>query len=721
MTYLSEFRKRIEKNDYHDFLKLWEEYCYSDKPDGKELIDILKAAKNSPLAPSFGNHVEKAIALWKLVEDPKEKDQILKLILDIQTTNSEELAEIALDYLHEHYPNDPYFNEKIRLNGLRSKDDFQGAISKYELLTHLNVGKFVFHTGGWGTGEILDLSLIREEMTLEFEYVAGQKHFTFKKALNTLIPLPDDHFLARRFGNPDLLEKEAMEDPLKIILLLLKDLGPKTALEIKEELCDLVIPEKDWTKWWQNAKNKIKKCTQIYSPADSSESYSLRQEALSHEENLYLSLSKKPDINMTLQIVYTFLRDFPELLKKQEFKTNLHTKLVELLSNAELTAAQKIQLLFLLSDLVSDQKYTADIANIIKHTVNLNELLNEIEIISFKKKILQLVKSLKDNWEEFFLEEIFNIKENVLRDFILSELEKSASKTRLDEKIQKLLNHPAMYPKIFIWYFQKILKEPNEHPLSTEKNKNKFFEGFMILLDHLYLKTEYKDLTKKMISMLTSDRFQFVRTYFESASLEDVKEFLLLSTKCSVLTDHDIKIIHSLGEVVFPSLKSLRKAETVSEELEVIWTTKEGYAKTQKRITEIGTVETVQNAHEIEEARAHGDLRENAEYKSALEHRSRLQAELKILSEQLNKARILTSDDVQINKAGIGTVVECEKQDGEKITFTILGPWDANPDKNILSFQSKLARSMSNLGVGEEFSFNGVYKIIKISNYFDKK
>ncbi len=721
MTYISEFHKRIEKNDYHDFLKLWEEYCYSDKPDGDELIQILNAAKVSPLFSSFGHHVEKAIPLWKLITDQKQKDQILKLILDIQSTNSEELAEITLNYLKEHYPNDPYFNEKIRMIGLRAKEDFQGAISKYELLTHLNVGKFVFHTGGWGTGEILDLSLIREEMTIEFEYLAGPKHFTFKKALNTLIPLPDDHFLARRFGNPDLLEKQAVEDPLKIILLILKDLGPKTAQEIKEELSELVIPEKEWTKWWQSAKSKIKKCTQILPPSDSHGQYSLREEALSHEENLYLSLSKKPSIEMTLQIVYTFLRDFPELLKKQEFKTNLHTKISSLLSAPEISTVQKIQLLFLLSELITDEKYLSEIENIIVHCSNLSELLSDIEIISFKKKILQMAKSLKDNWEELYLDELFTIKENVLRDYILTELEKSSFTDRLKEKIQKLLHHPSMYPKIFLWYFQKILKDPDEHPLTDAKNKNKFYEGLMILLDHLYLKPEYKDLTKKIVNMLTSDRFQLIRDYFEKASLEEVKEFLLLSTKCSILTDHDVKIIHSLGEVVYPTLKSMRKIEVSEETPDVIWTTKEGYLKIQKKITEIGTVETVQNAQEIEEARSHGDLRENAEYKSALEHRARLQAELKTLSDQLNKARILTKDDVNTNKAGVGNIVECEKDDGEKITFTILGPWEANPDNNILSFQSKLAKSMANLGVGERFSFqNEAFKIIKITSFFDK-
>ena len=90
-------------------------------------------------------------------------------------------------------------------------------------------------------------------------------------------------------------------------------------------------------------------------------------------------------------------------------------------------------------------------------------------------------------------------------------------------------------------------------------------------------------------------------------------------------------------------------------------------------------------------ARSHGDLRENAEFKAALERRDRLQGELKFLSEQLNRARIITRQDISTEEAGIGAVVECRNDKGQTVVYTLLGPWDADPEKNILSFQSKLA------------------------------
>lgn len=720
MSYLKDFQKQIELNNYFEFLKLWEEYCYSDAPDSDELIEILNSVKDSKLATSFGLHVEKGLGLWEIIKDQKKKDTILKLIFDIQKTNSEKLAELALKFLKEKYPSDKYFNEKIRLIGLRGKEDFQGALSKYELLTHLIIGNYVFHKAGWGTGEILDISLIREEMTLEFEYVVGQKHLTFQKALNTLIPLTKDHFLARRFGNPDSLEQDAKNDPVGVISLLLKDLGAKSALEIKEELCDLVIPEKDWTKWWQTARTKIKKSTLIVSPETHQDQFKLRKSEVSHEELLYSALEKKPSVDETIQLVYSFIRDFPETLKNQQFKTNLHTKLTDLISFDEISPSQKIQILFLLNELITDNKYLPQIEELISHTINFSTLLQGIEVLSLNKKILMTIKETKKNWKDIFLDELFEIKQNLLREYIFTELEASDARDRLEQKIQKLLNHPTLYPRIFVWYFHKIIKNPDNHPFTDQKSINKFHEGFMILLDHLYQNPDYKDLLKKMVADINSERFLMVRNFMKNASLEEVQEFILLSTKCNILSDHEIKIIHSLAEVAYPNLKASSKKVSDEDQSNIIWTTQEGYLKIQQRIKDISSVETVENAKEIEEARSHGDLRENAEYKAALEKRDRLQGELKLLSDQFKRAKILTKNDVNPNYVGAGTIVECKKSDNSKITFTILGPWEADPEKNILSFQSKLAQSMNNLKIGNKFTFqNEEYTIIKITSFFE--
>jgi len=171
MAYLKDFRERIQNNDYPGFLKIWEEYCYGDQPDGEEMVAVLESIKTSELAKPFGLHVERLLPLWRELTDEKMIHNVLRLIFDLQTTCSESLAELGLEYLKTHYANDPLLHEKLRLVGLRSHEKFQSAIRNFELLTHFQKGNFVFHTAGWGTGEILEVSHVREEVSIEFEYV----------------------------------------------------------------------------------------------------------------------------------------------------------------------------------------------------------------------------------------------------------------------------------------------------------------------------------------------------------------------------------------------------------------------------------------------------------------------------------------------------------------------------------------------------------------------
>ena len=293
---------------------------------------------------------------------------------------------------------------------------------------------------------------------------------------------------------------------------------------------------------------------------------------------------------------------------------------------------------------------------------------------------------------------------------------KNKKEDLVKEKILLLIHTPMISPNAFLWYFQKILSPDMDYPFSNQEGHNSFFESFFVLLHKLETSHTHKDLIKKMHTFLTIGRFANVRRIFEHSDIETLKEILLLCTKCMTLTDQDIKILQSLAEVVHPSLSELRK-EPIEEEL-VVWTTNEGYQKIKERIELIATVETIENAKEIEIARSHGDLRENSEYKFALEKRSRLQSEVKFLSDQFKHMRVLTKEDVQIDSVNVGTIVELENSAGGRTTYTLLGPCDTDPEKNIVSFQSKIAKDLMGLTVGNKCKLQDQeWKIIGIKSF----
>jgi transcription elongation GreA/GreB family factor len=409
-------------------------------------------------------------------------------------------------------------------------------------------------------------------------------------------------------------------------------------------------------------------------------------------------------------------------LKNAEFKASLEARFKEILAQEQLNESQKLQVLFFLQDL-NVPKVAEQIQQLVAHLPISSDVVRSISVMGFQKRALQEIKKVKKEWQDVYLDLLFTVDQNLLRDFILHELDSPQTKEALKQKLSSLLIHPLSFPEVFIWYFQKIIDKKSKLPFSEPQGKNRFFEGILIILDFLEQKPQHRDMTKKIIALLTADKYKIVRDIMDNSSLEEVKEYLLLSTKCGSLTDHDIKILHSLAEVVHPSLTRIRKdKDRSSTEENVIWTTQDGYTRTQLRIQQIATVETVSNAKEIETARALGDLRENAEFKAALERRDRLQSEVKFLSDQINKARILMPEDVVADEVGVGSVVHCKDSKGEHLKFTLLGPWDADPEKHVLSFQSKLAQAMKGRTVGEKFDFQGeVFTITDIDNYFDQK
>ena len=223
-----------------------------------------------------------------------------------------------------------------------------------------------------------------------------------------------------------------------------------------------------------------------------------------------------------------------------------------------------------------------------------------------------------------------------------------------------------------------------------------------------------------MMTLISAKRWAVVRAIIQGAPIETVSEFLLLASKCQSFGDYELKTLHSLAAVEHPTLAATSRSNSDSSEDNTLWTTERGYQEAAERIKHMSQVEVVENAKEIEAARALGDLRENSEYKFALERRSRLQAEIKRLSDDLNRARIITPDDISLEETGPGNIVELESN-GDVETFTLLGPWDADPDKGILSMQSKLAQAMRGKKRGESFSFQDQsYTVKNIASFLDR-
>ena len=224
---------------------------------------------------------------------------------------------------------------------------------------------------------------------MEFEKVSGKRDLSFANAFKMLVPLADDHFLARRFGNGDSLEKEAKEDPVKVIKMILKDLGPKNATEIKNELEVYVIPEGEWTKWWQSAKIRIKKENLIEMPGKLKDPFRLTENLRTVEEKLEGSLEKAIKPKEFIDILYAGLRDHPQISNNSAFCDSIFSRIKKI--SQTLSEAERLSLLFIQEDMnVSCAKSL--IFSLLHECTEIKKLITDLDIIAFKKRVLVLLK-----------------------------------------------------------------------------------------------------------------------------------------------------------------------------------------------------------------------------------------------------------------------------------------------------------------------------------------
>jgi transcription elongation factor GreA len=105
----------------------------------------------------------------------------------------------------------------------------------------------------------------------------------------------------------------------------------------------------------------------------------------------------------------------------------------------------------------------------------------------------------------------------------------------------------------------------------------------------------------------------------------------------------------------------------------------------------------------IQEAREHGDLKENAEYHSAKEKQSMIEGRIADLQNKIGNAQIVDVSKIKSNKVVFGavvTVLHVEKD--EEITFQIVGEDEAQSDKSKISYNSPLGKSLIGREEGDE-------------------
>ena len=130
--------------------------------------------------------------------------------------------------------------------------------------------------------------------------------------------------------------------------------------------------------------------------------------------------------------------------------------------------------------------------------------------------------------------------------------------------------------------------------------------------------------------------------------------------------------------------------------------TQRGYQTLMEELKRLKSVERPKLVREIEEARDHGDLSENAEFHAAKERQSLLDVQIREIEDKMARAQVIDVSKLSGEKVVFGATVSLVDENGDKVVYQIVGDHEAEPKNGKISISSPIARALIGKSEGDE-------------------
>lgn len=128
---------------------------------------------------------------------------------------------------------------------------------------------------------------------------------------------------------------------------------------------------------------------------------------------------------------------------------------------------------------------------------------------------------------------------------------------------------------------------------------------------------------------------------------------------------------------------------------------------------------------EIQRAREHGDLRENAEYKAAKERQTIVNSRIAMLKRRVAEISLVNLDRIPKDRAGFGSTVHLRDENGDPVVYQLVMPEEADAEKGMISTSSPIGRAILNKEEGDEIkvitpSGRRAFELVKLVTIHDE-
>lgn len=656
--------------------------------------------------------------LYNYYKDNKKWDTailILKQNLEIDPKDTWARKEIT-DCFRGKYASHSHLDDYIRSSNLtQSYRNVFEAINDFEKHIAFDKGGFVFHRN-WGVGIIKNLD--NDTLTINFGNAGGIREIKLAMAVTALKPLTKDHIWVLKALN--YVKEDGKKVPLAEKIKKDKEWALKTIIKsfdnncdfkrIKAELVPSILTPGEWTSWNTTAK-KILESNPIFdvNPNDIT-MYTVHDGNITPVEKLANEFKAQKAFFARADILMKFF-DNPDMDRSSESFAEMYSYFTGYLKNISKVSEQVLASYLLVRRISAEDSQFAfpikeTFADIYKRLENPREIFTELKNSKhthFKEDFLECIKMLPD-WNEQYI----RLFPTVLDMKLIDQLIKNGFTADVQKLAKTSFEIYKDYRETVLFFFEKCqdfdwfkaADIPYEKQLITLINIIEL--TFREINNHVNT-TENKKINKKATDLLFENDTIF--TYMFSKDETTVKKMYTLIDDISDIDADKKSTARNKILEKYPDFKFRVSEEKTSQPKGMIVTAKK-LAEKKAEIDNIKNVELEKNKVELADAKAKGDLKENAEYQAAKEAKHQLEMRLSKLQEELSRAVIFdptTSTTAVISFATVVTLHDnIENKDEE---YTILGPWESDPDNNIISYMSPFGDAILDKKVGDTVKF----------------
>jgi len=572
-----------------------------------------------------------------------------------------------------------------------------------EQLEKLKPGTFCLHKS-WGFGRVAEWNLLLNQIVIDF---AGKKShpMQIQYAAENLTPLAPDHFLARKANDLASIKKFAGEDPVALVRNIIESLGGQaTVVQIGEWLVGDVLTEAEWKRWWESTKKLLKTSGAFSVPVKKAEPIHLRGEGMSHTDELIASFNKarqpKEQIAALDQII-KFHQQFKESEKQlQPIIATIENMAVR---NQKMHPELAFELIIARDDLLERVPQL--------HTTHIGLALSKL-ILEEEKRLMSVLPKLPAAKEKRVLQALPSVLGPRWTERALQLMQ--GSHGRMVAQIPRILSETGQHAELRTMLERSI----REHSATSEMLAWLCSErdgwGELItpdLLGAIFATLEREQhntpgRASKLHRALVDDR-QLLGDIFKKADVaiaRDAMRRLQLSPLFDELTKRSL-----LGRIVkvYPELEGMITGAQPQEKIAPLIVSWSSLERRKTEYEELAKVKIPENTKEIALARSYGDLSENFEFKAAKQMQTVLMRRKVELEQMLENARGTSFENVDTSRVSIGTIVTLRALETNKEeTYTILGAWDGDPDRHIISYQTAIGQALLGHKTGDAVPLN---------------